>query len=90
MTVRVRCEFGFEFECESESESAYAKPEMDAAVHSPQLQNSETVIVYCTVCSGIVVLLEIFLVLLNSQYRAQFNCAPNLHESHFGSAVILF
>lgn len=60
---------------------------MAAAVHLLQLQNSETIMAYCTVGSTFVVTVEKYSMPHKSQYRAQFKSALKRYELRFGSAV---
>lgn len=74
---------------DSEIKMTSVKPEMKAVFRLPQFQNSETGILYCTVCTMSVVILPKLPVLHKSKYRTLFNRTRKLHELQVESAVTL-
>lgn len=65
------------------------KPKMEAAAHSSQFHNTETVIAYCTVYSTFLDIVEKSPVLRKSKYIAHFNRTPRLHKLQFGRTVTM-
>lgn len=65
------------------------KPEMDVAVHSPQIRSSETAVVYVIVCGTFVAIQHKCPVLHKSQQKAQLKCASKVHQSQVGTIATL-
>lgn len=67
----------------------YVKPEIDAAVYSPQLHNSVAGVLNCSICCRSVVVLEDIPLLHKERFNAQWYGTAVLQNLLFGSVVTL-